>query len=67
MNALARKIKGKVEALDGMNEQALQRKGCGPGSASERTRTSVTAGAVPAAAAPRPLLPLRLRRRLLQW
>jgi hypothetical protein len=33
-----------VEALDRLNEQALTKKGQGLGSASERTRTSITAG-----------------------
>lgn len=41
---LAKKIKVKVEALDKLNEEVSHKKGCGPGSASERTRTSVTAG-----------------------
>lgn len=44
VNALAHKVKSKVEALDKANEAALKEKGQGPGSASERTRTSVTAG-----------------------
>lgn len=44
VNATAHKVKAKIEALDKANEQALKKKGCGEGSASERTRTSITAG-----------------------
>jgi len=44
VNTLAHKLKNRLEALDKLNEEALKKKGCGPGSASERTRTSVTAG-----------------------
>ncbi len=44
VNTIAHKVKSKVEALDRLNEQALTRKGQGLGSASERTRTSITAG-----------------------
>jgi hypothetical protein len=44
VNALAHKVKAKVDALDKANEAALAKKGQGQGSASERTRTSITAG-----------------------
>jgi syntaxin 1B/2/3 len=44
VNTVAHQIKAKIEALDKSNEQALKRKGCGEGTASERTRTSITAG-----------------------
>ena len=45
VNVLAHKAKGKIELIDKLNAAALQKKGQGVGSASERTRTSVTAGA----------------------
>lgn len=35
-------IKKRLGELDRGNEQALKRKGCGPGSSSERTRTAIT-------------------------
>eukprot|EP00775_Hariotina_reticulata_P007707 gene7707-7906_t len=41
---LAHLAKAKIEAIDKMNETAQQKKGQGIGSASERTRTSITAG-----------------------
>eukprot|EP00877_Chromochloris_zofingiensis_P014439 jgi/Chrzof1/9249/UNPLg00216.t1 len=44
VSAVAHKVKSKVEALDKLNEAALQKKGQGIGTASERTRTSITAG-----------------------
>lgn len=44
VNVVATRAKAKIEALDRANEQALQRRGQGVGSASERTRTSVTTG-----------------------
>lgn len=44
VNTLAHKVKGKIELMDKSNEEVLRKKGCGHGSASERTRTSVTAG-----------------------
>ncbi|KAL2644132.1 hypothetical protein R1flu_011719 [Riccia fluitans] len=39
---LARKIKGKIEALEKSNAQARMKPGCGPGSVSDRTRTTRT-------------------------
>eukprot|EP00879_Flechtneria_rotunda_P015726 GHRR01016448.1.p1 GENE.GHRR01016448.1~~GHRR01016448.1.p1 ORF type:complete len:314 (+),score=126.88 GHRR01016448.1:294-1235(+) len=44
VNVLAHKAKGKIEAIDKFNAAALQKKGQGVGSASERTRTSITTG-----------------------
>lgn len=44
VNALALRVKAKIEALDKANETALQKKGQGLGSASERTRSSITGG-----------------------
>lgn len=44
VNVLAHRIKNEIQALDEMNAAALRKKGQGMGSASERTRTSVTAG-----------------------
>ncbi|KAI7836172.1 hypothetical protein COHA_009939 [Chlorella ohadii] len=35
-------IKKRLAELDRSNEQSLKRKGCGPGSSSERTRTAIT-------------------------
>jgi syntaxin 1B/2/3 len=35
-------IKKRLAELDRGNEAALKRKGCGPGSSSERTRTAIT-------------------------
>ena len=36
-------MKARLERLDKANAAALERKGCGPGSSSERTRSSITA------------------------
>eukprot|EP00877_Chromochloris_zofingiensis_P014435 jgi/Chrzof1/9245/UNPLg00212.t1 len=44
VNTIAHKVKSKIEGLDKLNEAALQKKGQGVRSASERTRTSITAG-----------------------
>jgi syntaxin 1B/2/3 len=44
VNVVASRAKGKIEALDRDNELALTRRGQGVGSASERTRTSVSTG-----------------------
>lgn len=44
VNMLAHRIKNELQAVDDMNAAALRKKGQGMGSASERTRTSVTAG-----------------------
>jgi syntaxin 1B/2/3 len=44
VNVIATRAKAKIEALDRQNEQALTKRGQGVGSASERTRTSVTTG-----------------------
>ncbi|KAF6265534.1 s-syntaxin-like protein [Scenedesmus sp. NREL 46B-D3] len=44
VNVLAHKVKGEIQALDQANAAAVRRKGQGVGSASERTRTSITAG-----------------------
>lgn len=44
VNTIAHKVKSKVEALDKLNEQAVQKKGQGLNSVSERTRTTITAG-----------------------
>lgn len=44
VNTLAHKVKAKVEALDKLNEAANAKKGQGIGTASERTRTSISAG-----------------------
>jgi hypothetical protein len=41
---LAQRVKAKLEGLDKTNEAMLKQKGQGPGSASERTRTTITAG-----------------------
>ncbi len=38
----AEEIKGHLKKLDAENAQALKKKGCGRGSASERTRTAIT-------------------------
>jgi hypothetical protein len=45
VNVLAHKVKGEIQALDQANAAAVRKKGQGVGSASERTRTSITAGA----------------------
>ncbi|GAB4813326.1 hypothetical protein N2152v2_000372 [Parachlorella kessleri] len=42
VSKIADTIKKQLQALDKANEQALKRKGCGPGSSSERTRTAIT-------------------------
>jgi syntaxin 1B/2/3 len=39
----AHSVKARLERLDKANAAALERKGCGPGSSSERTRTAITA------------------------
>ncbi|KAJ9522118.1 hypothetical protein QJQ45_005165 [Haematococcus lacustris] len=44
VSAVAHKIKNRVEMLDKANEVAKKVKGQGEGSASERTRTTITAG-----------------------
>jgi hypothetical protein len=44
VNVLAHKVKGEIQALDQANAAAVRKKGQGVGSASERTRTSITAG-----------------------
>ena len=44
VSGIAHRVKAKVDALDRANEAALQQRGQGAGSASERTRTSITAG-----------------------
>lgn len=44
VNTIAHRCKSKIEMLDKLNEQASQKKGQGPGSAAERTRTSISAG-----------------------
>lgn len=44
VNVLAHKVKGEITALDQANAAAVRKKGQGVGSASERTRTSITAG-----------------------
>eukprot|EP00798_Chlamydomonas_sp_ICE-L_P018466 gene18466-24952_t len=44
VNTLAHKAKTKLEALDKDNEASKKEKGQGVGSASERTRTTITAG-----------------------
>lgn len=44
MNVLASKVKKKVEELDKDNEKAKANKATGPGTANERTRTTITAG-----------------------
>ena len=41
---LAHRVKSKVEALDRDNDSARERPGQGPGSANERTRSSITGG-----------------------
>jgi hypothetical protein len=45
VNAAAHQAKAKLEAIDKLNTAAQQKKGQGVGSASERTRTSITSGA----------------------
>lgn len=42
VSKLADQIKKKLQELDKANDQALKRKGCGPGSSSERTRSAIT-------------------------
>jgi syntaxin 1B/2/3 len=44
VNTLAHKVKNKLEVLDRDSEAAKKVKGQGVGSASERTRTTITAG-----------------------
>eukprot|EP00882_Tetradesmus_deserticola_P009197 GHRQ01009700.1.p1 GENE.GHRQ01009700.1~~GHRQ01009700.1.p1 ORF type:complete len:398 (+),score=186.60 GHRQ01009700.1:460-1653(+) len=44
VNVLAHRVKGEIQALDQANAAAVGKKGQGVGSASERTRTSITAG-----------------------
>jgi hypothetical protein len=44
VNGLAHRVKNEIQALDDMNAHSLQQRGHGVGSASERTRTSITAG-----------------------
>jgi syntaxin 1B/2/3 len=44
VNTLAHKVKRKIEELDKENEAAKKLKGGGVGSATERTRTTITAG-----------------------
>lgn len=44
VNVLASKVKKKVEELDKDNEKAKANKATGPGTANERTRTTITAG-----------------------
>eukprot|EP00878_Enallax_costatus_P030487 GHUV01033195.1.p1 GENE.GHUV01033195.1~~GHUV01033195.1.p1 ORF type:complete len:150 (+),score=64.12 GHUV01033195.1:1127-1576(+) len=44
VNVIAHKAKAKIDAIDKMNAAAQQKKGQGIGSASERTRTSITSG-----------------------
>lgn len=44
VNGLAHRVKNEIQALDDLNARALQQRGHGVGSASERTRTSITAG-----------------------
>lgn len=43
-NAAAHQAKAKLDAIDKLNAAAQQKKGQGVGSASERTRTSITSG-----------------------
>ena len=43
MSRTAHTVKARLERLDKANAAALTRKGCGPGTPSERTRTSITA------------------------
>eukprot|EP00891_Asterochloris_glomerata_P001953 jgi/Astpho2/1953/Aster-00466 len=43
VNKIAHQCKNRIDRLMKMNEAALNRKGCGPGSSSERTRTAITA------------------------
>jgi hypothetical protein len=45
VNTLAHQAKAKLEQVDKLNTAAQQKKGQGVGSASERTRTSITSGA----------------------
>jgi hypothetical protein len=49
VNGLAHRVKNDIQLLDEMNAHALRQRGHGVGSASERTRTSITAGAKAAA------------------
>lgn len=44
VNTLAHQAKAKLEQVDKLNAAAQQKKGQGVGSASERTRTSITSG-----------------------
>jgi syntaxin 1B/2/3 len=44
VNGLAHRVKNQIQLLDEMNAHSLQQRGHGVGSASERTRTSITAG-----------------------
>lgn len=44
VNTLAHQAKAKLEQVDRLNTAAQQKKGQGVGSASERTRTSITSG-----------------------
>lgn len=44
VNKLAHGAKAKIELLDKENDAAKKKKGQGPGTASERTRTTITAG-----------------------
>ena len=44
VNTMAHQAKAKLEQVDKLNAAALQKKGQGVGSASERTRTSITSG-----------------------
>jgi len=46
VNGVAHRVKNEIQLLDEMNAHALQQRGHGMGSASERTRTSITAGEV---------------------
>lgn len=46
VNTLAHQAKAKLEQVDKINTAAQQKKGQGVGSASERTRTSITSGGV---------------------
>jgi syntaxin 1B/2/3 len=43
VNKVAHQCKNRIDHLMKMNEQALNRKGSGPGTSSERTRTAITA------------------------
>lgn len=44
VSKLAKEVKVKIDTLDKLNNEAQQKKGQGVGTASERTRTSITAG-----------------------